>query len=197
MKDNFDEIVSVVNFIFEAGILQNTVRSGNTFLGSGNQTVAAHVFRTTLIGYLLSKIQDADTSKVVLMCLFHDIEESRTGDLNYLQQRYVKSDDKRALSDIIDKLPVKEDISNIIAEYESLKTIEAKIAKDADTLELIFYLKEELDKGNPQAENWIKHAQQRLFTKAAKSLLVAIKNAKYYDWWYNLTDEWDKGNKKW
>lgn len=197
MKENFDEFVNIANFIFEAGILQNTLRSGNTFLDGGKQSVAAHIYRTTLIGYILSKTLHADTLKVVLMCLFHDMEESRTGDLNYLQQRYVNSNDQKALLDIVDKLSVKDEILQIVAEYESLKTVEAKIAKDADTLELIFYLKQELDKGNTQAENWIKHAQKRLLTEAGKKLLVAIKNTKYYDWWYNLTDEWDKGNKKW
>lgn len=199
MKDNFDEAIQgVVNFIFEASILQNMQRSGNVFLGSGNQTVGSHIFRTILIGYLLSKMTSGvNVEKVMLMCLFHDIEESRTGDLNYLQQRYVASDDKMALKNAVDNLPAKDDILETVKEYEELKTIEAKLAKDADTLELLFYLKEELDKGNLQAENWIEHAQKRLITENAKKLLPVLKNTKYYDWWYNLANDWDKGNKKW
>lgn len=199
MKDNFDKAIQgVVNFIFEASILQNMQRSGNVFLGSGNQTVGSHIFRTILIGYLLSKMTSGvNVEKVMLMCLFHDIEESRTGDLNYLQQRYVASDDKMALKNAVDNLPAKDDILETVKEYEELKTIEAKIAKDADTLELLFYLKEELDKGNLQAENWIEHAQKRLITENAKKLLPVLKNTKYYDWWYYLANDWDKGNKKW
>lgn len=199
MKDNFDEAIQgVVNFIFEASILQNMQRSGNVFLGSGNQTVGSHIFRTILIGYLLSKMTSGvNVEKVMLMCLFHDIEESRTGDLNYLQQRYVASDDKMALKNAVDNLPAKDDILETVKEYEELKTIEAKLAKDADTLELLFYLKEELDKGNLQAENWIEHAQKRLITENAKKLLPVLKNTKYYDWWYYLANDWDKGNKKW
>lgn len=199
MKDSFDEdIRGIVNFIFEASILQNMQRSGNVFLGSGKQTVGAHIFRTILIGYLLAKMTDgANAEKVMLMCLFHDIEETRTGDLNYLQQRYVTSDDKRALKNAVDNLPSKDDILKTVEEYEGLKSLEAKLAKDADTLELLFYLKEELDKGNLQAENWITHAQKRLITETAKKLLPTLKNTKYYDWWYNLTNDWDKGNKKW
>lgn len=199
MKDNFDKAIqAVVNFIFEASILQNMQRSGNVFLGSGNQTVGSHIFRTILIGYLLSKMTSGvNVEKVMLMCLFHDIEESRTGDLNYLQQRYVASDDKMALKNAVDNLPAKDDILETVKEYEELKTIEAKLAKDADTLELLFYLKEELDKGNLQAENWIEHAQKRLITENAKKLLPVLKNTKYYDWWYYLANDWDKGNKKW
>jgi putative hydrolase of HD superfamily len=198
MKDNFeDSIQGIVNFIFEASVLQNMQRSGNVFLGSGKQTVGSHIFRTILIGYILSKMANADTGKVIQMCLFHDIEETRTGDLNYLQQKYVKSDDRKALENAVDNLPSKDDILELVNEYEALKTIEAKLAKDADTLELLFYLKEELDKGNLQAENWINHAQKRLITDVAKKLLPGLKNTKYYDWWYNLSNEWDKGNKKW
>ena len=198
MKDNFeDSIQGIVNFIFEASVLQNMQRSGNVFLGSGKQTVGSHIFRTILIGFLLSKLANADTGKVMQMCLFHDIEETRTGDLNYLQQKYVKSDDRKALENAVDNLPSKDDILELVNEYEALKTIEAKLAKDADTLELLFYLKEELDKGNLQAENWINHAQKRLITDVAKKLLPSLKNTKYYDWWYNLSNEWDKGNKKW
>lgn len=198
MKDNFeDSIQGIVNFIFEASVLQNMQRSGNVFLGSGKQTVGSHIFRTILIGFLLSKLANADTGKVMQMCLFHDIEETRTGDLNYLQQKYVKSDDRKALENAVDNLPSKDDILELVNEYEALKTIEAKLAKDADTLELLFYLKEELDKGNLQAENWINHAQKRLITDVAKKLLPGLKNTKYYDWWYNLSNEWDKGNKKW
>ncbi|MDK2792151.1 MAG: hypothetical protein PWQ25_1014 [Deferribacteres bacterium] len=198
MKDSFeDSIQGIVNFIFEASVLQNMQRSGNVFLGSGKQTVGSHIFRTILIGFLLSKLANADTGKVMQMCLFHDIEETRTGDLNYLQQKYVKSDDRKALENAVDNLPSKDDILELVNEYEALKTIEAKLAKDADTLELLFYLKEELDKGNLQAENWINHAQKRLITDVAKKLLPGLKNTKYYDWWYNLSNEWDKGNKRW
>lgn len=194
---NEDYLGSVVDFLFEAGILQNTPRSGNVFLGSGTQTVGSHVFRTVLIGFVLAKLAGADSGEVMKMCLFHDIEETRTGDINYLQQRYVVSDDSRALNDIVSNLPFKNEIIKTVSDYEKLESLEAKIAKDADTLELIFYLKEQLDKGNSQAQNWIDHAKKRLLTDVAKKLIPSMQNSNYYDWWYNLTDEWHKGNKKW
>lgn len=194
---NEESSKKIVDFLFEVGILQNTPRSGNLFLGSGNQTVGSHIFRTVLIGFVLSKIVGADTGEVMKMCLFHDIEETRTGDINYLQQRYVVSDDSRALRDIVSSLPFGDEIVSTISDYERLDSLEAKIAKDSDTLELIFYLKEQLDKGNSQAQNWIDHAKKRLLTDEAKKLIPTLQNSNYYDWWYNLTDEWHKGNKGW
>jgi len=43
-----------VNFLFEVGMLKKTPRTGYQFLGSGQESVAEHSFRTVLIGYLLS-----------------------------------------------------------------------------------------------------------------------------------------------
>ncbi len=192
-----NDLSRLANFFFETGILQNLKRSGNIFLGSGEQTVASHIFRVVIIGYVMSKIMNADSYKVILMCLFHDIEETRTGDLNYLQQMYIKSDDERALKDLLNGLPIKDEIETILKEYAKLETLEAKIAKDADSLELILFLKEQLDKGNPQAQNWINSARKRLITETAKELCVEIENGRYYNWWYNMRNDWENGSKQW
>lgn len=191
------EMRNIVNFFFETGMLQRLKRSGNDFLGSGDQTVGSHIFRTTIIGYVLSEMAGLDTGKVMMMCMLHDIEESRTGDLNYLQQRYVKSDDKKALNDVLKGLPMKNKILGTIEEFEALETPEASISKDADTLELILYLKEEQDKGNPQAVDWIYYAKKRLLNDIAIELAAEIEIVPYNEWWMSLTDEWEKGSKSW
>jgi len=191
------DLEKVVHFFFEAGILQKMQRTGNIFLGTGNQTVASHSFRVAIIAYVLSRILKADSYKVVITALFHDIEESRTGDLNYLQQMYVKSEDEKALMDVIKGLPVEGEIKDFIKEYEGLNTLESQIVKDADTLELILFLKEELDKGNAQAKNWIDAAKRRLITDIARDLCSYIENGHYYDWWYGIRNDWENGSKKW
>ncbi|MEC9492755.1 HD domain-containing protein [Flexistipes sp.] len=197
MSNNDKELAGIVNFFFETGIFEKIPRSGDAFLGSEQQLLSSHIFRTTVIGFSLANITGADISKVTFMCLFHDIEESRTGDLNYLHQKYVNSDDRKALEDITGSLPFGESIKSFIDEYEAQESFEAKLAKDADTLELILHIKESLDKGNKQAANWLKFAEKRLKTIAAKDILKNIKSTKYYHWWYNLSNEWQKGNKNW
>lgn len=197
MSNNNNKLGGIVNFFFEAGIFGKIPRSGNVFLGSEQQLLSSHIFRTTVIGFSLAHIASADASKVTFMCLFHDIEESRTGDLNYLQQRYVDSDDRKALEDITGSLPFGESIKSLIDEYEAQESYEAKLAKDADTLELILHLKETLDKGNEQAANWLTFAEKRLKTSIGKDILEKIRNVKYYNWWYQLSDEWENGNKNW
>jgi putative hydrolase of HD superfamily len=187
----------VVHFLFEAGFLQNMQRTGVAHLGSGQQSIAEHSFRATVIGYTLASMLGADVSKVLKMCLFHDLEEARTGDLNYLQQRYVKSDDEKALRHAVSGLPMEDELLSVIGEFAAQETLEAKVAKDADALELILFLKEQLDKGNEQAANWIRSAVKRLKTEKAVQIAETIMETRYYEWWYGDGNGWENGTKNW
>ena len=187
----------IINFFFEAGFLQNLQRTGIPYLGSGKQSVAEHSFRVTVIGFSMACMLGADANKVMKMCLFHDLEEARTGDLNYLQQKYVQSDDEKALKHALEGLPMEAELADLIDEYASQASLEAKIAKEADVLELIMFLKEELDKGNEQAGNWIKSALKRLKTEKGAQLAESILETRYYEWWYGDGNGWDKGSKHW
>ncbi|VAW32685.1 hypothetical protein MNBD_CPR01-543 [hydrothermal vent metagenome] len=86
----------IVNFLFETGILAKTPRSGFPFLGSGEQSVAEHINRVGYIGFTLAMMaEDIDVAKVLEMCLFHDITETRISDANYVYQKYLKRDEKK------------------------------------------------------------------------------------------------------
>jgi len=194
MKESSDRVAS---FFYELGILQVMRRSGQDYLGSGNQTVAEHIFRVAMMGFTMAKMAGADADKVMKMCMFHDLEESRTGDLNYLQQNYVQSDDEKALKAVINGLPIEDDVLQCIEEYAAQESEEARIAKDADSLELIFFLKEEKDKGNQQADNWLRTTKERLKTDIAKEILESALETMYYEWWYNKDENWKRGSKNW
>jgi putative hydrolase of HD superfamily len=104
MKKN---LKSIANFIFEAGILAKTPRSGFAFLGSGSQSVAEHTNRMVYIGIMLSELikKKINKEKMIMMCLFHDFAEARVSDLNYVHQKYVRKDEERALKDAMENLP--------------------------------------------------------------------------------------------
>ena len=81
---------SIANFLFEVGMLQKTPRSGFQFLGSGGESVAEHILRTLFIAYTLCKLEPkVDEWRVLKLCLFHDLPEARTGDMNYVNKKYV------------------------------------------------------------------------------------------------------------
>lgn len=176
----------LVSFIYETGLLSRFKRSGFDFLGTGNQNISSHSFRTTVIAYILAEKLHADSSKAVLLSLFHDIPETRTGDINYFQKQYVNKDELKAVEDISKNIPELQKLPEFIAEFNSGCSLEAEIARDSDVLELIFTLKEELDNGNKQAEIWLNDAVKRL--KLSESIYIAktALSVKSYDWWQNI-----------
>lgn len=188
----------IADFLFEIGILAQTPRSGFHFLGSGRQSVAEHVHRVIYAGYVLAMMEeDVDTSKVIKMCLFHDLAEGRISDLNYVHQKYNKPDELEAIKDLAGPIEFGDDILKTIEEYDERKTKEAKIAKDADQIEWMLSLKEQVDTGNSRAESWMHIAAKRLKTTAAKKLAKEIINTPSDRWWFgDGKDDWWVTRKK-
>jgi putative hydrolase of HD superfamily len=182
---------NIANFLFEAGMLKRTPRSGFQFLGSGAESVAEHIFRTTYVGYALGKIEkNVNVEKMIKMCLFHDLPEARTGDLNYVNKKYVTADEKKAAKDIADTLPFGGELLEIINEYEEGKTAEALLARDADQLEMILALKEYKDIGNKYADEWLEFSMKRLRTETAKTLAKVILETDSSLWWFSDKGDW-------
>ena len=145
MKD----IDPVVDFLFEVGVLAKTPRSWCAFLGSGQQTVAEHINRVVYIGFCLGHMNGkVDVGRIMQMCQFHDVSESRISDLNYVHQKYTERLEEKAESDLIKSLPFGNKIEEILNEYHERKTYESMLVKDADNLELLISLKEQIDIGN-------------------------------------------------
>ena len=187
-----DENNKIVDFLFETGMLAKTPRSGFFFLGSGSQSVAEHSNRTTYIGYVLAEmIEGADVSKVIQMCMFHDIAEARVSDLNYVHQKYTDRHESKAVKDLTDSLPFGNKIKDIINEYEERESLEAEIAKDADNLEFLLSLKEQKDIGNTRVDSWTPALVKRMKTKEARELAEKIIERDSDQWWFdNKDDEW-------
>ncbi|OGI82365.1 hypothetical protein A3E95_02610, partial [Candidatus Nomurabacteria bacterium RIFCSPHIGHO2_12_FULL_44_22b] len=161
----------IADFIYETGIHAKTPRSGLWFLGSGNQSVAEHLFHTAMIAYALAYLEPkADKNKVVLMALMHDIGEGRVSDHNYVHQRYGRLAEEKAVEDIAKEVPFGGEIKKLFKEERARTTLEARIVKDADQLEWIATLRIEEAKGNAKAHGWIKVSFKRLKTSAGKKI---------------------------
>jgi len=176
---------TLVHLLHEVGMLSKTPRSGFAFLGSGKQSVAEHSYRMTLVAFVLAKHFEEmlDVHKLLLICLLHDLPEARTGDLNYVNKKYVKADEDKILNEIEHSSLIGSEIAAYIRDYKENGTLEARIAHDADQLELILCLKEEHDKGNPQALDWYQNSIKRLKTEPAKLLAEEIWATDSFEWW--------------
>jgi putative hydrolase of HD superfamily len=182
---------NIANFLFEAGMLKRTPRSGFQFLGSGAESVAEHIFRTSYIGYALGKLAPGvDVDRLIKMCLFHDLPEARTGDLNYVNKKYVNANEIKATEDLTQTLPFGGEIQELILEFIEGKTEEARLAHDADQLEMILALKEHKDLGNKYAEEWLGFSLKRLQTQAARELAKSILETDSSLWWFNDKGDW-------
>lgn len=183
---------SVVNFLFETGILSKTPRSGFQMLGTGQQSVAEHINRVVFIGYALAMMDgEVDVGKVMKIGLFHDLAECRVSDLNYVNLKYVEKMEEKAIHELAETLPFGKDIENCFDEYQKKEIKEAIYAKEADILEWILSLKEQVDIGNNRALSWIEVAIKRLRTDIGKELAKEILKTNSLEWSHgDLNDEW-------
>lgn len=182
---------NIINFFFELGMLKKTPRSGFQFLGSGNESVADHSFRMALIGYTLARLSPGiDPYKLVCMCLFHDVPEARTGDMNYVNKQYVAVDENSAVEHLAATLPFGNDFRALFNEYRRHETAESKLAHDADQLDLLLELKEQQDLGNAYARKWIDFALKRLETDLGRQLAQVLLTTDSAAWWFDGHDDW-------
>jgi putative hydrolase of HD superfamily len=189
---------ALAKLLFEAGMLKKMRRTGYPFLGSGGESVADHCFRAALIGYLLAlEMEDVDEGRVALLLLHHDLAEARTGDLNYMNKRYCSADEGKALEHATRELPpaMARRIKELTDEFNQGQTPEARLAQDADQLDLIIELKEQQDLGNPYAKHWIHYALKRLGTEAGRELAHTVLTTDWTDWWFEKRDDlWVRNN---
>jgi putative hydrolase of HD superfamily len=186
----------VVNFLFETGMLKKTPRTGFQFLGSGGESVAEHILRTLFVAFALCKMApEADENRVLKLCLFHDLPEARTGDMNYVNKKYVTVNEEKAVRELTETLFFGDEIKSAIDEFNAHRTTEAIIAHDADQLALILLLKEYGDLGNKYSQEWIAYARKRLGSEKAKKLAECVLQTDSSEWWFkDKSDWWINGN---
>ena len=105
----------IANLLFEVRILKEITRSGYAFLGSGKESIAEHSFMTAFICFAMARLDhNIDCEKLVTMALVHDIAEARTGDFNYVQKNYSKTNESKAVDHLIKSLSFGNDIKILL-----------------------------------------------------------------------------------
>ena len=180
----------IADLLFESLMLKQLPRSGYNFLGAGKESVAEHSFSTAFIAFVLSKLEpEADTARLLSMCLVHDLPEARIGDLNYVQKQYVTANESLAVEQAVDGLPFGGNIKALIVEFNAGESLEAQLARDADQLSFVLNLKALQDLGCPSPEKWIPHVANRLKTASGKKLMESILGRNRDSWWLDRYDD--------
>lgn len=185
----------IVDFVFEVGTLRKLARIHRQTLLTDDlsDNIASHSYRASIIGWHLAKMEGADPYKTTMMCLLHDIPETRSGDHNWVHKKYVKIFDDEIVKDQMGSLPFRE-LEDLTAEYNKRESREAIIAKDADLLDQIFLLREYEWQGNKEAAIWLQgkdgkkgNAQDlNLRSESAKSIAKVIFTQDPSAWWNDI-----------
>ncbi len=181
---------SVVNYLFELGMLKKIYHNGPQVAGVKQpDTVAGHIYRAAVIGFILGEMEGVSGEEVATIVLFHDNPESRIGDHNKIAQRYIDREkaEKAVLKDQLSELPssIAKKIGNYWNKQVDKKTPEGILAYDADILETALQAKEYVDLGYP-TKDWINNVKKHLKSKSAKELLKQIEKTHFTDWWQGL-----------
>lgn len=124
------------------------------------------------------------------MAIIHDNPETRIGDMNKLMKLYLEkgNSEVNAFKDQIKKLPddVISDLKDHYFEYEERNSLEARIVKDADTLELGFQSLEYLQIGYSAHLNWLEDLESRLHFDISKEIFREMRSSDINDWWKDV-----------
>jgi putative hydrolase of HD superfamily len=186
----------ITEFLFEAMLLKRIHRTGYQFLGPGKESVAEHTFGVMCIAWTLAQLTpEVNTGRLLAMCLVHDLPEARMGDLNYVQKRYVTAHEDKAAAHLTEGLPFGPDIRALLEEFNDRKTIEARLARDADQLAFLLDLKSLSDMGYRTPDKWAGHVKERLETTAGISLAECIAETEWDSWWLKIFVDRDSKDK--
>ena len=161
------EAQGAIQFLSELIRLKSLPRTGWLLRGVREvESIADHTFGVAWIAMLLADRavalgRQVSVEKVLRMALLHDLAEARTGDLPSTIKPYFPGDtlkqaDAQATREILQ--PLGEMGANYLAlwhEYESRLSLEARIVKAADKIDLLLQARE-YEKGgaNGLAEFW-------------------------------------------
>jgi len=189
-----------LELLYEIGSLRFIQRTWVQFLNPHVQNLAEHHLRVTWIALVLAKREGVkNIEKIMKMALIHDIPESRTGDLNYLQRQYTKRNQKMGISDMLADTALN-DLVALWEEYENQKSSEAKIVKDADILDVDFEIQEQKVQGHTVGNDWKGHrryvAKNVLYTNTAKKLWQKMQKSNPHNWHLKGRNRFNSGDWK-
>ncbi|HZN76407.1 MAG TPA: HD domain-containing protein [Micromonosporaceae bacterium] len=180
------EATGAMSFIFEAGMLKRAKRAGWWIAGLKDpESIAEHSFRTAIIGTILAAMEGADPARVAMLCVLHDTQETRIGDIPHIGRRYLEAADNNTVTaDQVATCPpaVADAITSAVAEYEAATTQEAIVAHDADKLECLVQAVEYRHHGLTTVQPWIDSCRAALKTDSAQRLADAALNGQPLEW---------------
>ena len=171
---------NIIKFLEITGMLKRTPRAGWVEVGIYQpESVADHIFRTTILCMLYADIEGLDPLKLLRMALIHDLPEAIIGDLTP-SKKTAKTKEKVdvTINQIFDLLSTKqrERYTNVWHEYREGKTREAQALHQLDKIEMALQAREYEKAGlaSESLERFIKSAKEATSWSDLRRLLSSI-----------------------
>jgi putative hydrolase of HD superfamily len=177
------------DYVFELGQLRNVRHEGWRLAGVEQpEMVAAHSLRAAQIAYILAVLEGHPSpTEVCTITVFHDIEETRVGDVHRVASRYISMNKGEAVREQTKPLgDLGQQIFDLWAQQEQRSTQAGIIAKDADMLDMMAMAKEYQEQGYASTQDWLTNLRQALKTESAQQLADALAEQTSTDWWQGL-----------
>ena len=139
----------MLSTLIELQRLKRLDRTGWTLRGlpNGTESVAAHSFGVGVTAMLLADLCTAhgvnvDVEKLLRIALLHDWAETRVGDMPRTATLYFGSEARKhaeaaAFADIVNPIDTAGSYANLYDDYERRQSLEARLVKAADVLDLL------------------------------------------------------------
>ncbi|WP_306212321.1 HD domain-containing protein [Actinoplanes sp. RD1] len=181
-----EDAEGLASFAYELGLLKRIRRSGWWHAGVRDpESVAEHTMRAAQLAALIAAEEGADPARAAFLALWHDSQETRTGDLPHTASPYLtKPDPRQITADQTEGMPERsrEVVRSAVNEYEARETIESLCAKDADKLEMLLQAVEYRDAGVQRTNGWIESGRKDLHTETGRRIAEAALNLSPLSW---------------
>lgn len=138
-----------ISLLIELQRLKRLDRTGWTLRGlpNGTESVASHSFGVAVTAMLLADFLKAkgltlDLEKILRISLLHDWAEARVGDMPRTATEFFGAEVRRraetaAFATMIDGIAADDKYKSLLDEYEHRSSLEAKLVKVADVIDLL------------------------------------------------------------
>jgi len=182
-----------LEFLFEIGALRFNQRAWAQYLTPNFANITEHTYRVMWLALIIAKHEKVkDLGKIIKLAIVHDLAESRGVDVHYVSRAFTTRNEEAAIKSTFKGTVLEEEFIKLWEETEEKKTVEAKIIKDADNLDIdLELLEQEASNGNRIREIHKPTRkvvyEKKLYTKTAKKLWKLIQNSDPFDWMANFT----------
>ena len=140
---NTEKIENIIHFYILASTLKDKIRRGWKVWHIERErveSVAEHIYGTCMLAIAIDSEYDfnIDLMKVIKMLIIHELEEIEIKDFtpfDKISQEEKRKIGKKAVEDVLKDLTKKEELLELIEEFEDMKTKESIFAKMCDKLE--------------------------------------------------------------